>query len=69
MKRYIKYIFIVGLLANIYLAVRSIYNFANGIDKGDSFMGIMAYGIGIILFSGYLYSHIKNKKRTNSSRV
>lgn len=66
MKRYIKYILIIAILSNIYLVVKSINNFSNGADKGDSFMGTIAYGIGILIFSSALYVTIKDKKQYNS---
>lgn len=65
MRRYSKYFFIVGLLSNTYLIVRAINNFANGIDKGVSLMGIIAYGIGIVLFSSFIFEALKKSKSTN----
>lgn len=69
MKKYRLFFLIFSILVFGYLAIQSGYNFAIGHDKGDNFMGVIAYGIGVIYFSGSLFGTIKNNKRNNSREV
>ena len=66
MKKYRNQILIFSILIFTYLTVRSIYQFVNDIDRGMSFIGCIAYGIGVIMYFADLYAYHKNKKRINS---
>lgn len=66
MRKYRKQFLIFFILVLGYLTGRSIYHVSIGYDKGMSMIGIIAYGVGLIIYSFNLYDLLKNKKRINS---